>query len=225
MMNCAAQNSSPSSTCMRFGYHQVVVHPGNVHKTMFCMHLGLFEFLVMAFSLTNASATIQTLMNNILLLFLRPFMLVFYDILIYNSTWSKPCRIVIPTSHAPSANSASPPLPALAMSSQALCADGPPENPGLLGLANPQDGVGGAWLPRACRLLPSLHPQLWLHRHATHNTTPQGGLQLGRGGGTAFHALQQAQMTTLVLQLPDFNMDFIVESDFENIHGPCAPGR
>ena len=70
---------------LRFGYHQLTVKAEDVEKTTFRTRYGHYEFLVMPFGVTNASATFMDLMNRIFKTYLDEFVVVFTDgILIYS---------------------------------------------------------------------------------------------------------------------------------------------
>jgi hypothetical protein len=64
---------------LRYGYHRVRMAMEDIKKTAFRTHEGLFEFLVMSFGLTNAPATFQVLMNDVLRPHLCKFVLVFFN--------------------------------------------------------------------------------------------------------------------------------------------------
>jgi hypothetical protein len=210
---------------MRSGYHQVLMHPDDVHKTAFRTHQGLFEFLVMPFGLTNAPATFQALMNDVLLPFLRRFVLVFFDdILIYSSSWSehlRHVRTVLQTlqDHCLHLKRSKCEfgLTSVAYLGHVISGDG---------VAMDRSKVQAVldWpVPKTVRAVRGFLGLAGYYRRFIRDfgaiAAPLTALLRKEGfrwsdeAAAAFRKLQHALTAAPVLQLPDFNRDFIVECD------------
>jgi hypothetical protein len=72
---------------LRSGYHQLKVRECDISKTVFVSRYGLYEFTVMSFGLTNASAYFMYMMNKVFMEYLDKFIVVFIDdILVYSGS-------------------------------------------------------------------------------------------------------------------------------------------
>jgi hypothetical protein len=69
---------------LRSGYRQIKIRPQDIPKTVFSTRYRLYEYLLMSFGLTNATAYFMYLMNSVFMPELGKFMVVFLDdILVY----------------------------------------------------------------------------------------------------------------------------------------------
>jgi len=76
-----------SKIYLQSGYHQILVKADDVQKMAFRSRYGHYEYVVMSFGVTNASAVFMDYMNRIFRPFLDKFVVVFIDdILIYSRT-------------------------------------------------------------------------------------------------------------------------------------------
>jgi hypothetical protein len=72
---------------LRSGYHQIKIRVEDIPKTVSTMRYGLYEYLVMSFGLTNASAHFMYLINSVFMPELDQFVMVFiHDILVYSKS-------------------------------------------------------------------------------------------------------------------------------------------
>jgi hypothetical protein len=210
---------------LRSGYHQVRMAPEDIHKTAFRTHEGLFEFVVMAFGLTNAPATFQALMNDVLGPFLRRFVLVFFDdILIYSSSWSDHLRHVKLVLEAIRTHQLYLKRSKCSFGEQSMAYLGHVIS--AEGVAMDSDKVLAVvdWpAPRTVRAVRGFLGLVGYYRKFIKGfgtiAAPLTALLKKDGflwtdqAATAFEALKVALTTAPVLQLPDFTAPFIVECD------------
>ncbi|KAK1664958.1 hypothetical protein QYE76_053117 [Lolium multiflorum] len=214
---------------LRSGYHQVRMHPDDIAKTAFRTHHGHYEFLVMPFGLSNAPATFQALMNDVLSPYLRRFVLVFFDdILIYSASWAEHLQHVAIIFNELRAHrlhlkrsKCSFGTTSVAYLGHVISADG---------VAMDADKVAAvaAWpTPQSPRALRGFLGLAGYYRRYIQDfgliAAPltrllrRDAFSWDEEAATAFAALQRALTTGPVLQMPDFDEPFVVDCDASGI--------
>jgi hypothetical protein len=210
---------------LRSGYHQIRMNPIDIPKTAFSTHQGHFEYVVMSFGLTNALATFQALMNQVLHKYLRQFVLVFFDdILVYSKSEAEHCKHLTKVLHILRQNKL------FAKKSKCVLAQ---EQIEYLGHIITEKGV--ATDPKKVRAVqewPEPHTIIELRGflglagyyrrfikdyekicRPLFDSLKKGEFQWKEPQLTSFREIKKALYSAHVLALPDFNKPFILEAD------------
>ncbi|GJW85685.1 retrovirus-related pol polyprotein from transposon TNT 1-94 [Tanacetum coccineum] len=181
---------------LRSGYHQIRMCESDVYKTAFKTYEGHYEFVLMPFGLINAPSTFQALMNSVFKPFLRKFTLVIFDdILVYSPSIPEHIdhlRIVLQVMREHNL-----------FAKQSKCVFGTTQVE-YLGHVISAQGVSTD--PSKIKAM-----QEW--------SVPSNLKQLrGFLGLTRYYRrLQQAMVQSLVLALPNFEEEFVIETDASGI--------
>nr|GEU31245.1 hypothetical protein [Tanacetum cinerariifolium] len=197
---------------LRFGYHQIRMNEDDICMTAFRTHEGHYEFLVMPFGLTNSPLTFQSLMNTVFKAFLRKFALVFFDdILIYSKNLEEHCDHLAEVLQVMKDNTLYAKrtkcyfvVPQVEYMGHIISAQGWPipltlkQLRGFLGLTD--------YYKRFIKDYASIsQPLVALTKKDAFKWNPSAEL--------AYHTLKEAMVKASVLALPNFEQEFVVETD------------
>jgi hypothetical protein len=211
---------------LRSGYHQICLAEGEQYKTTFHTHQGLYEFMVMPFGLTNAPATFQSIMNQVFAPLLRKTVLVFMDdILIYSPTLEQHIAHLREVFQLLDKNQLLIKKSKCSFAAQELEYLG--HIIGQRGVSTDQSKVAAVLDWPAPTTLKSLRGFLgltgyyrkfirnyWIIALPLTQLLKKGVLfTWGPAQHTAFATLKTAMSSAPVLALPDFNLQFVLETD------------
>jgi hypothetical protein len=211
---------------LRAGYHQIIMHIEDEHKTAFQTHHGHFEFRVIPFGLTSAPATFQSVMNNILSSLLRKCVLVFVDdILIYSRTLEEHLVHLQTVFQILHKHQLKVKKSKCSFAQQKLAYLGHIISPNGVSTDSDKIAVVQSWpVPSSVKELRSFLGLAGYYRKFVRNygilskpltnLLKKGQLYLWTSAtDQAFQAIKHALVTAPVLAMPDFSIPFVVETD------------
>jgi hypothetical protein len=215
---------------LRAGYHQIRMCPEDEYKMAFKTHQGHYQFQVMPFGLCNVPATFQCVMNSILKPCLRRSILVFMDdILMYNTSildHIEHLRVVFQLLREANlfvkrikCTFACDTLEYLGhiVSATSVSTD-PRKTRAMLAWPLPSNVTELRRFLGLTGYYRKFVRNYGVIARPLSNLLKKKGFHWDDAATEAFAALKQAMSTTPVLQLPDFQKPFVVETD------ACATG-